>query len=66
MFASRFIIAGLVIFLVGLWLLQSLWSERVYSWYRQPDEFWFSAVAIAFAALSGAAMILWGAFHIPM
>jgi hypothetical protein len=61
--ADRFILAGFVILLTGLWLLQSLWSERVYSWYRQPDEFWFSAVAIIFAALAGAGILAWGVLH---
>jgi hypothetical protein len=49
-----------------LYLFQSLWSERVYSWYRQPDEFWFSAVAMTFAVLVGVGILVWGLARIPL
>ena len=63
MIATRLIVAGLIIVLIGLWLFQTLWSERVYNWSRQPDEFWFSGAAMAFALLAGVAMLVWGLWH---
>jgi len=60
MMATHLIVAGLITALIGLWLFQSLWSERIHNWYRQPDEYWFSAVAMAFTVLVGVAMCVWG------
>lgn len=57
------LLAGLIVLLIAIWLSHSLRTEGACSWYRQPDEFWFSAVSIGFSVLAGLAMFIGGILH---
>jgi hypothetical protein len=56
--AVKFVIAGVLLIIVGIGLVQTVMSEH-----GKPAEFRFNLFAIVVAVSVGLAMVVWGLFY---
>lgn len=61
--ADRMIVAGAILFLVGIGLVPVVRLERINRLYQQPPEYWLNVFAIGFAVSAGLVMLIRSIFY---